>query len=106
MKVVAASEVRAWAVGKGLNVAETRGRLSTEVVQAFNKAHKSKAYVAGGPEPTITVKVPTTDKRGRSITKSVEVPAAELRSAIGAEGQRGRVNTEDAVQYVIGAGLI
>lgn len=105
MKVVAAAEVRAWAANKGLPVKDTRGRLSTEVVEAFNKAHKSKVYRPGGPERTITVKVPTTDAKGRNITKAVKVPAADLRAAIGAEGKRGRVPAEAAREFVIGNGL-
>lgn len=106
MKVVNAAEVRSWAGSKGLEVADTRGRLPFAVVDAYNKAHRSKRYAVGGPAKTISVAVPATDSRGRNITKTVAVNAAELRAGIGAEGQRGRVSAAAAVEYVIGAGLV
>lgn len=107
--IATSSEVRAWSVKAGLReaTAPTVGRLSEAEVAAFNKAHRSQEYTPGvKPASTIAVKVPTTDKRGRNITKTVRVESSALRAAVGAEGQRGRVPAEAARQYVIGAGLV
>jgi hypothetical protein len=37
------SEVRAWALKRGMQVNKT-GNLPTEVVEAFNRAHRAKQY--------------------------------------------------------------
>ncbi len=104
--IATAAEVRSWATAKGLT-ASSRGRLSADTVEAFNKAHRAVEHVVGiKPERTIKVSVPTEDKRGRKITKTVAVPAADLRAAVGAEGKRGRVSAAAAREFVIEAGLV
>lgn len=40
--------VRAWARKKGFKVGN-RGHLPEEVVEAFNKAHRTKRYTSGNP---------------------------------------------------------
>lgn len=45
---VSASFVRAWALKKGLTVG-TRGHLPKPVVEAFNKAHKTKVFTNTNP---------------------------------------------------------
>ncbi len=107
--IATASEVRNWAVRTGLRSAEATviGRLSKTEVEAFNAKHTAKKYEPGvKPARVITVKVPTTNKVGANITKTVKVEADALRKALGAEGQRGRVDATKAAQYVIGAGLV
>ena len=42
-KIVSAAEVRAWALDRGLTVG-ARGRLSADVIEAFNKAHRVKKF--------------------------------------------------------------
>jgi hypothetical protein len=46
-KQATAAEVRAWAAAKGLGVG-TRGRISAEVAQAFNAAHRVVEYAGSG----------------------------------------------------------
>lgn len=40
---VDAQEVRYWAKGRGFSVG-TRGRIPADVIEAFNKAHRTKEY--------------------------------------------------------------
>ena len=49
MKEVGATEVRAWANAKGMQVGG-RGRLSRAVIEKFNRAHRARRYV--GPDLT------------------------------------------------------
>jgi hypothetical protein len=105
VQIVTAAVVRTWAAERGLPVG-ARGAIPAEVQNAFNARHKAKTYAGTDPAGTIKVKVPTTNARGAKITKTVHVPASDLRKALGAEGKRGRVNMDAAAQYVIGAGLV
>lgn len=43
LRPATATEVRNWARSKGYDVG-SRGRFSAEVIEAFNKAHRVKAY--------------------------------------------------------------
>lgn len=43
--LVSIADVRAWAIARGLAVG-ARGRLSQEVIEAFNSAHRVKEYRA------------------------------------------------------------
>jgi hypothetical protein len=52
-----ADDVRAWARKRGVQVAE-HGRLSAEVIAAFNKAHKRVEYRSTMRQPERIVKVP------------------------------------------------
>lgn len=45
---VTASEVRAWALKRGLTVGK-RGHINKSVVEAFNRAHRVKQYVNTNP---------------------------------------------------------
>lgn len=47
---VPASEVRAWAREKGLEVG-TRGHLSGDVISKFNGAHRRRQFVNNNPNP-------------------------------------------------------
>lgn len=53
---VTANEVREWAANKGFEVGQ-RGRLSTEVIETFNRRHRRKQYT-----------VPNTGRRGNKET--------------------------------------
>jgi hypothetical protein len=46
---VTASEVRAWARRRGYTVG-VRGHLSVQVVEAFNRAHRVKAFTNRNPK--------------------------------------------------------
>lgn len=99
-KNVPASTVRAWAAENGVATG-SRGRLHPDVTEAFHKANPRLRYEPKIAEaPTVTVKVPTTDKRGRNRTKAMTIPATEARSLAGdLAGKRGRLS-EAAVERV------
>jgi len=117
-KPVSTSEVRAWArqnltlvpeAGHKCLSATARGRLHPEVVKAFRKHNKSRDYAEGAAEaPTVTVRVPRTDKNGRISlrSQSIAVPfAREVASLAGVEvGARGRLS--DEALTVVGAALL
>lgn len=59
---VTAAEVRTWAQGKGLIGEGVRtGRISAEVTEAFNKAHKTKSF-GGSPYRHETTATPTPEE--------------------------------------------
>lgn len=45
---VTASEVRSWALERGLDVG-SRGHIRQDIVEAFNRAHRVKEYVNTNP---------------------------------------------------------
>lgn len=47
------SEVRAWATRRGMTV-NASGNLPTEIVEAFNRAHRSKQFIRPGRTPLDT----------------------------------------------------
>ena len=57
VSVASADDVRAWARKRGVQVAE-HGRLSAEVIAAFNKAHSRTQYQTTMRQPERIVKVP------------------------------------------------
>lgn len=108
-RTVAPSVVRAFAIQHGLLTSATRGRLSDEVVAAFNKAHSRNRlkYVPGRPPLTrvkVTALATGADGRKRPVTRSVapsEVRAEALRRGYSV-GVRGRVPRAMVSAYVTG----
>jgi hypothetical protein len=93
--VVSADEVRAWAAKRGIEVA-AHGRLSAEVVAAFNKAHKVRQYVVTRHQPARVVKVSGLRKKGnRSIPVTLNTTYPEVRAWAFTKGytlgERGRI---------------
>lgn len=89
------SAVREWAAENGFTTG-SRGRYSSELVSAYNKANKgSRRYVPqqGYPVKTKTVKV---GKRERTV------PVAEARQVLREHGEavgtRGRLSTEQVLK--------
>jgi len=103
--IATSAQVRSWAIAKGLAPEVNIGRLSSEVVDEFNRRHKAQYTPGVKPARTIAVKVPAEDSRGRKITKTVRVEAQALRKGIKA-GKAGRVDNGKAVKYVIRKGLV
>lgn len=105
-KNVSAAAVRSWARENIDLIPEAarkclgetaRGRLHPEVVTAFSKANKGKAYEATVAEaPTLTVPVVTLDSRGRKTTVKRTLTTAQAREALGQEtSRRGRIPLGD-----------
>lgn len=109
-KNVPASAVRTWAAtpegtkaltDAGAKFPGKRGRLDASTVNVFHKANKRVRYeVASEAEkPTITVKVPAKDSRGRNRTKVVTLTTEEARAALGhPKGKRGRFNMTELAE--------
>lgn len=101
-KNVPAATVREWFAGldtkpEGVPAPGSRGRLHPLTIEAFHKANKGLRYetASEAEKPTITVKVPAKDKRGRNITKTMTVTTEHARAVLGHEkGKRGRFNRE------------
>jgi hypothetical protein len=101
-KNVPAARVREWAAtpegSKALTEAGAkfpgkRGRLDPSTLTVFHKENKGLRYetASEAEKPTITVKVPAKDSRGRTITKSMTVTTEYARSVLGhPAGRRGR----------------
>lgn len=103
-RVASAADVRAWAIAQGLDEGfGTRGRLSAEVVDAFNKGRRVKYVEGEAPVQTVTVEFPGTDARGRKRTVKREVPIQAARKYGQEQGlttsTRGRLSTTVAVAY-------
>lgn len=102
-KNVPASTVRSWfaeAQPEGVPAPGSRGRLHPETIEAFHKANKGLRYetASEAEKPTITVKVPAKDKRGRNITKTMTVTTEYARTLLGHDkGKRGRFNRDALV---------
>lgn len=76
----------------------SRGRLHPVHRDLFSKAHKGKTYVEKAAEvPTREFKFRSTDKRGRTITKTERMTLAEARAFIGKPEDKGRLKSEDVV---------
>lgn len=100
MQNVTASEVRTWAVNKGL-AKVGKGRLSLNVVSEFNSSHKSKVHTSGfKSESLVALSVPFVNKAGANRVRTVNIPAAELRALEGSEGKRGRIRKATKESYV------
>lgn len=91
-----ADDVRAWGRNKGFTVAD-KGRLSHELIAAFNKGRKNTFTQTHAPIPKpITVVVGSTQtKSGRSKPVTETVTAAPIRTWAREQGielgQRGRI---------------
>lgn len=117
-KNVSASEVRAWGrenlslvpeAGHASLGATARGRLHPEVVSAFRKHNPRLTYEPKVAESkTVKVRVPRTDKAGRTSLRSTEVSYDEARevAALAGEsvGARGRLSADALAQ--VGAALM
>jgi ribosomal protein L13 len=95
---VTADDVRNWARGKGMSVAE-HGRLSFDVVSAFNKTHKRQyTPTLKAPARVVTISGKKLDSKGRVNRASYTVQTSEIREwarANGFEvGARGRFSAE------------
>jgi hypothetical protein len=104
-KNVPARTVREWFAGldpkpEGVPAPGSRGRLHPTTIEAFHKANKGLRYetASEAEKPTITVKVPAKDARGRNITKTMTVTTEYARNLLGHEkGKRGRFDREALV---------
>jgi hypothetical protein len=98
---VTAETVRVWARNKGMEVAG-HGRLNSEVIAAFNKAHKSRQYevtmVQPGLSRVIEVKGYKIGGNGRKVRITEKVANADVRSWARDNGfsigDRGRIPAE------------
>ena len=96
-----ATTVREWASRKGIEVA-AHGRLSAEVIEAFNKGRKNTyAPTMVQADVSRVIEVPgfRIGKNGRKVRVTEKVTNAEVRTwAIAAglvnEGSRGRLSAE------------
>lgn len=99
-----AQDVREWAREQGITEGfGERGRISPEVVRAFNKGKRGNArYVETAHSPTVTVTVE--GKRGKMISRDVNL-ASVRQAALDAGvpvGERGRLSREVIRAYVLG----
>lgn len=91
-----ADDVRAWGRARGFQVAD-RGRLSHELIAAYNKGRKHTFVQTHAPvaQPITVVVGSKADKRGREKPVTETVTAGPIRAwakANGVElGQRGRI---------------
>lgn len=91
-----AADLRAWGAENGFPAkAETRGRPSKALIEAFNKAHKGFGRYDSKANPAVkTVTVTAKPAKGRTQTAKVSVP--EARKALAAQGiavgKRGRLS--------------
>lgn len=94
------ADVRAWAAENGFDVG-SRGRFSTDLVRAFNKANGLK-YREGQHVPT--VRVSAKPEKGRTVTRTVNVAdvRAAAREAGVPVGRRGRIDGAVMSAYVLG----
>lgn len=81
---------------EGVEVKDTRGRLSNKAVEAFHAANPSLRYVAGTKdEKTVTLTVTKPLANGKSRKTKVEVPVAKARALAGeAAGERGILSSK------------
>lgn len=103
VRIVSAEVVREWAAKRGIAVAE-HGRLSAEVVAAFNKAHKAQSYVVTRSQPARVVKVAGTRSKGnRKYGFTVETTYPAVRKWATAAGfslgSRGRIPAQVMSAY-------
>ena len=119
VRFVGSAEVVAWGRDNRDAVPESahkrldadRGRLPAALVTAYEKANRGRKYQVG-KGLTVAVKVPSTNKRGVTSRRSVEVSYDEAREIAslaslpeGVEvGERGRLSAE-ALDHV-GAALL
>ena len=109
-KNVPARTVREWfanAQPAGVPAPGSRGRLHPETIEAFHKANKGLRYetASEAEKPTISVRVPFTDKRGRKNSKVMTVTTEYARTLLGHEkGKRGRFS-KDALAEALAATL-
>jgi len=95
-------EVREWAVAQGLAV-PGRGRLSTDAVAAFNRAHGLwgvRAYRQDEPVRRHSVK----PVKGRTVTRNYRVSDARawaVEHGFSRAGQRGRMSREVLDAFVL-----
>jgi hypothetical protein len=77
--VASADDVRAWARKRSLAVAE-HGRLSAEVIAAFNKAHSKRQYASTMVQPERIIKVPgKVTRNGRTYNVVYTTTYGEVR---------------------------
>lgn len=102
VQFVGPDEVRAWGREHAVSdaakatAAADRGRLSKALVQEFEDANPGVKYNVGGVEPTVTVRVPTTNVKGVTSRRKQSIPASEAREyalLLGA-GERGRLSAD------------
>lgn len=102
VRIVSAEAVREWATKRGMTVAE-HGRLSAEVVAAFNKTHKAQQYVATRHQPARVIKLAGKPKRKGAFAPVVETTVPKVRKwALAAGfpvGARGRIPAEVMTAY-------
>jgi hypothetical protein len=103
--IVSAEDVRNWANKRGFNIAPF-GRLSSEVIAAFNKAHKAKQYVVTRHQPVRVVTVAgqrynKKTKRNHKVVVTTTYPAVrKWAAAAGFDlGVRGRIPAEVMSAY-------
>lgn len=103
-KSVPARTVREWyatAQPEGVPAPGSRGRLHPDTIAAFHKANKGMRYetASEAEKPTITVRVPFTDARGRKNSKAMTVTTEYARNLLGHEkGKRGRFAKADLIE--------
>ena len=100
-----ATVVRSWAEGQGLIGSGQRGRLGTEVVKAYNKAHPRNKYVitytkAEAPKVKVTAKAPGKAPVTRKVVVS-EVRAAARKAGVEVPS-RGRLPQSILTRHVLG----
>jgi hypothetical protein len=96
------SVVRAWAEFHDLIPTGQRGRLDHEVIEAYNAKNGLK-HVEG--KFVKTVKVSAKPAKGRTVTRTVSIPAvraAAIAANFAGVGQRGRLSKAVLDAYVLG----
>lgn len=98
-----AKDIRAWFASNPSKVDESfatslkpnaRGRLHPKAVEVFQAATKQSYAKSTTAERFITLQATKVNAAGAKRSVTLKVPAAEVRSFLGAEGKRGRLSSE------------
>ena len=95
-KIASAAQVRSFVSAQGIDVKP--GRLSAQVIDAFNKGQKEFTYTPGvKPAETVKVTAMRTTESGRRVPVTKNVSVSMVRAAAAAAGvelgSRGRVSS-------------
>lgn len=102
-----ANDVRTWGIENGHNVGMTRGRLSKELIAAFNSEHKGSKYTGPAPKTVKVKAVREVEKNGkvRKVPFAKTVSPAAVREYGIAHGLavpgRGRLSAAAKQAYAI-----
>lgn len=101
-----AATLRAWGAEHGFPAkADTRGRPSKALIEAYNKSHRGALRYDPKTNPAVkAVTVKAKPAKGRTVTKRVSIPQA--RAALAAQGvavgKRGRLPADALAKLVLG----